>query len=67
MDQHDEYRRGRAVDRQDAPTVEGKTGVLTHMVVEESEEVGVGVGVGVLVTVQFCKFNYHLLSHVMCS
>lgn len=39
FDQHDEYRRGRAVDRQDAPTVDVGTGVLTHTVVEESEEV----------------------------
>lgn len=43
FDQHDEYRRGRAVDRQDAPSVEGGTGALTHTVVEPSEEVCVYV------------------------
>ena len=39
FDQHDEYRRGRAVDRQDTPTTDGGTGILIHTVVEESEEV----------------------------
>jgi hypothetical protein len=48
FDQHDEYRRGRAVDRQDMPTVEGGTGVLTHTVVEGSEEVRAKTPVGVI-------------------
>ena len=39
FDQHEEYRRGRAVDRQDKPKIEQSSGALTHTVVEESEEV----------------------------
>jgi len=39
FDQHDEYRRGRAVDKQGQQSVDSSTGMQTHTVVEESEEV----------------------------
>lgn len=52
MDAHDAYKRGRAIDRQDKG---GSAGILTHHVIEVSEEI----------RLQSCKALYSLIKRVI--
>lgn len=49
LEEHDAYRRGRAVDRQDRA---GTVGVMTHTVVEPSEEIRLVACVGLLTLIK---------------